>query len=170
MKHLKKFEQLNTSTTDVLRSPYKAPKYEPSEWQNDKGMCGFLVEHERSAERLILIGEYDFSNIEQLKRDIKSKSFDINLERGLPLRAAVRENNLQAFKVLISHGADLSMRRYIAAKLAAELGCVEILSYLIRSGRLPEDVIQQMKLYCETSTSIDDDIKQRCLQIIDGDI
>ena len=54
-----------------------------------------------------------------------------NFEKGYPLRAAARAKNLDVVKLLITHGANVTERRYMVVKQCVEYGTTEILKYLL---------------------------------------
>jgi hypothetical protein len=62
---------------------------------------------------------------------VLQNGIDANFEKGYPLRAASRNQNLDVVKLLVTHGANVAERRYMVVKQCIEYATNEILKYLL---------------------------------------
>ena len=101
---------------------------------------------------------------------------DPNFEKGYPLRAAVRVNNLESVKLLVLGGASVSERRYMVVKQCVESGSIEILEYLL-SELMKSDVtfkntesrtklINEWKNWNTSSLQTKGDVKEEIMTVL----
>ena len=84
-----------------------------------------------------LLKSYIIHNpIENIKSFIEEKKIDVNFAEGFMLIYSSLHNKLDIVKLLISHGANISIAKGRALKLATENGNTDIVEYLIENGAI----------------------------------
>ena len=135
---------VNAGNGRPLENAVKEDNYEKAEYLLSLGAIPGInnpIKYAKNLEMVKLLVRYNcpltnevFNSIVNDSDAIKfvlSKGVDPNFEKGYPLRAAVRANNLESVKILIKGGASVSERRYMVVKQCVESGSVDILEYLL---------------------------------------
>lgn len=135
---------VNAGNGRPLENSVKEDNYEKAEYVLSVGAMPGInnpIKYAKNLEMVKLLVQYNcpltnevFNSIVNDSDAIKfvlSKGMDPNFEKGYPLRAAVRVNNLESVKLLIKGGAGVSERRYMVVKQCVESGSVDILEYLL---------------------------------------
>lgn len=107
---------------------------------------------------------------------VLSKGMDPNFEKGYPLRAAVRVNNLESVKLLVLGGASVSERRYMVVKQCVESGSIEILEYLLselmksdatfKNTEMRTKLINEWKNWNNSSLQTKPDVKEEIMTVL----
>jgi hypothetical protein len=107
---------------------------------------------------------------------VLQNGIDANFEKGYPLRAASRNQNLDVVKLLVTHGANVAERRYMVVKQCIEYGTNEILKYLLdelESGDANfKNPVAKQKLFaewigwCSTSLQTTPEQKEEVVEIL----
>ena len=92
----------------------------------------------RSAVPNEVINEYIMKDYDSVVY-ILENGISPNVANGLPLRQAVKEDNVKIIDLLMKNGADLTIRRFIAIKWAIENDNLKVADYLFNIA------IKQMK-------------------------
>jgi ankyrin repeat protein len=107
---------------------------------------------------------------------VLQNGIDANFEKGYPLRAASRNQNLDVVKLLVAHGANVAERRYMVVKQCIEYATNEILKYLLdelESGDANfKNPVAKQKLFaewigwCSTSLQTTPEQKEEVVEIL----
>jgi hypothetical protein len=107
---------------------------------------------------------------------VLQNGIDANFEKGYPLRAASRNQNLDVVKLLVTHGANVAERRYMVVKQCIEYATNEILKYLLdelESGDANfKNPVAKQKLFaewigwCSTSLQTTPEQKEEVVEIL----
>lgn len=107
---------------------------------------------------------------------VLSKGMDPNFEKGYPLRAATRANNLESVKLLVKGGASISERRYMVIKQCVESGNLEIMQFLLeelsksdvtfKNTESRTKLISEWKNWNSSSLQTKPEVKEEVLSIL----
>jgi hypothetical protein len=143
-KYLEDGADANAGNGRPLENAVKEDNYEKAEYVMSVGAIPIInnpIKYSKNLEMIKLLVKYNcpltnevFNSIVDDIDAIKfvlSKGMDPNFEKGYPLRAAVRVNNLEVVKLLIKGGARIDERRYAVLKQCVDSGQSETLNYLL---------------------------------------
>jgi ankyrin repeat protein len=77
------------------------------------------------------ITAYTDGNLFLIKHFIDNMKYDVNHNRGDPLRIACTNNNFEVVKFLLSRNADITLRRYSASRRAYKTGNLNLIKLFI---------------------------------------
>ena len=107
---------------------------------------------------------------------VLQNGIDVNFEKGYPLRAASRNQNLDVIKLLVTHGANVAERRYMVIKQCVEYATNEILKYLLdelesgdsnfKNPASKQKLLAEWISWCSTSLQTTPEQKEEVVEIL----